>query len=94
MRTSGTERMSRALSLLTGTGVKRGAAGVKTAKLLGGARSNRETLECGQHKFSGRLLKGVSNCTLRGMFTKEKFREAFLNRIRLIVKLNNFRFVG
>ena len=32
-RNSGTERMSRALSLKTGTGVFKGAAGVKTAKL-------------------------------------------------------------
>ena len=33
VRNSGTERMSRALILETGTGVFRGAAGVKTAKL-------------------------------------------------------------
>lgn len=32
-RNSGTERMSRALSLRSGTGDQRGAAGVKTAKL-------------------------------------------------------------
>ena len=61
--------MSRAMILIVGTGAILGAAGVKTAKLLGGARSNRETLECGQHKSSGRLLKGMSNCALRGMFT-------------------------
>ena len=33
VRTSGTERMSRALILWPGTGGHRGAAGVKTAKL-------------------------------------------------------------
>jgi hypothetical protein len=32
-RNSGTERMSRAMSLEVGTGTSRGAAGVKTAKL-------------------------------------------------------------
>lgn len=33
VRNSGTERMSRALSLEAGTGASRGVAGVKTAKL-------------------------------------------------------------
>ena len=33
VRTSGTERMSRALILISGTGEVKGAAGVKTAKL-------------------------------------------------------------
>ncbi len=33
VRNSGTERMSRALSLKVGTGAFRGVAGVKTAKL-------------------------------------------------------------
>lgn len=50
---------------------------MKTAKLLGGARSNRKTFECGQHKFSGRLLKGVSNCTLRGMVIVQRVSRPF-----------------
>ncbi len=56
-RTSGIERMSRALSLKVGTGAFRGAAGVKAAKLCAeqdqiGARLSTTSVRC-----SGRSLE-------------------------------------
>ncbi len=59
VRTSGTERMSRALILGPGTGGLRGVAGVKTAKLLREARSNREAIECGRTSFRVDRLRGL-----------------------------------
>ncbi len=47
VRNSGTERMSRALILLAGTGALRGVAGVKTAKLC-----------AEQGQIGGRFMRG------------------------------------
>lgn len=53
VRTSGTERMSRALILKMGTGVFKGAAGVKTAKLCAEQDQIGKRLNAASVKLSG-----------------------------------------
>ena len=74
-RNSGTERMSRALSLKAGTGAFGGAAGVKTAKLCV------EQDQIGEHwtaSLSSRVrsLEAASNRRSRGMII-HSYRAAF-----------------
>ena len=55
VRNSGTERMSRALILLSGTGGLRGAAGVKTAKLFAEQDQIGERLNAASMKLPGSI---------------------------------------
>ena len=65
VRTSGTERMSRAVIFESETGDLLGAAGVKTAKLCAEQGQIGKRKSAASAKFPGRSLKGVSNVTLR-----------------------------
>lgn len=68
VRNSGTERMSRAMISLAGTGAREGAAGVKTAKLCAEQDQIGRLFKCGQHEASGSDRKEkISNDFSRGM---------------------------
>ena len=65
VRTSGTEKMSKAMIRRGGTGACRGAVGVKISKLCAEQDQIEECLSAASAKLPGRLLKGLSNKSLR-----------------------------